>query len=335
MKHYSIQPFIEKTLASVQAHALPEPGTYRRWLWQDHAKTRDLENNPYGCADAVNILYSIQAFPSQETDRIGFIQALQRLQNPEDGMFSEPTHHPIHTTAHCIAALELFDQQPLHPLHGLDAIKHPEDLHRFLEQLDWQQNPWSASHQGAGIYAALVLAREVGLEWEDAYFSWLNQQVDETTGFWRVDCIFEDECAPIFHHLAGSFHYLFNYEYAKRPIPHPKAMIDTCLDIFHRKSYAPLGRQINFAEIDWVFCLTRASRQTSHRFDETREALHLFMEQYIPFLLKLDTEHDEGFNDIHSLFGTICALAELQQALPGVLRTDRPLRLVLDRRPFI
>jgi len=33
----------------------------------------------------------------------------------------------------------------------------------------------------------------------------------------------------------------------------------------------------------------------------------------------------------HRLFGAACALA----ALPGRLRSPRPLRLVLDRRPFI
>ena len=35
------------------------------------------------------------------------------------------------------------------------------------------------------------------------------------------------------------------------------------------------------------------------------------------------------------LFGNLCAFSELQQALPGFVRTDRPLKLVLDRRPFI
>jgi len=39
--------------------------------------------------------------------------------------------------------------------------------------------------------------------------------------------------------------------------------------------------------------------------------------------------------DISQAFGTMCCLAELQQAVPGALRTPRPLRLVLDRRPFI
>ena len=44
---------------------------------------------------------------------------------------------------------------------------------------------------------------------------------------------------------------------------------------------------------------------------------------------------DEGFGDRHMLFGTVCALAELQQALPGELESTVPLKLVLDRRPFI
>jgi hypothetical protein len=39
------------------------------------------------------------------------------------------------------------------------------------------------------------------------------------------------------------------------------------------------------------------------------------------------------FEDLHALNGTMSA--ELQQAVPGLLRTERPLKLILDRRPFI
>ena len=49
----------------------------------------------------------------------------------------------------------------------------------------------------------------------------------------------------------------------------------------------------------------------------------------------IDYEHDESFNDLHMLFGAVCALCELQAALPGKILTSKPLRLVLDRRPFI
>ena len=35
------------------------------------------------------------------------------------------------------------------------------------------------------------------------------------------------------------------------------------------------------------------------------------------------------------MFGMVCAVAELQFALNGQIRTTRSLRQVLDRRPFI
>jgi hypothetical protein len=35
------------------------------------------------------------------------------------------------------------------------------------------------------------------------------------------------------------------------------------------------------------------------------------------------------------LFGAVCALAELQTALPGYIESKKAMRLVLDRRPFI
>ena len=92
---------------------------------------------------------------------------------------------------------------------------------------------------------------------------------------------------------------------------------------------------MSFAEIDWVYCLNRASRQTPHRFEEGRDALHAMAETYTAFLLGLDPAEHGPMSDLHSLFGAICAVAELQQALPGMITTARPLRLVLDRRPFI
>ncbi len=64
-------------------------------------------------------------------------------------------------------------------------------------------------------------------------------------------------------------------------------------------------------------------------------ALSRFAERYTAFLLSLDPGTDDGMNDLHRLFGALCCLAELQQALPDTIRTERPLRLVLDRRPFI
>jgi hypothetical protein len=162
-------------------------------------------------------------------------------------------------------------------------------------------------------------------------------ETDPETGFLRRGCVgplAAGGTASLFPHLAGTFHYLFNQQYARRPMRYPEATVDACLDLFERGAF-PLGRSVGFAEIDWVYCLARSLRQCGHRHADARRALEAFAARYVDYLAGLDPRADDGFNDLHALFGAVCALAELQQALPGMIRSERPLRLVLDRRPFI
>jgi hypothetical protein len=332
---YDIREFIAAVRDIIVGHELGEPGAYRRWNWQKPGQNRDLHLNPYGCADAANNLYTIGCFPQDPRERHMWVSTLRGLQDPESGLFRESTHHEIHTTAHCIAALELFDASPEHLLTGLSRYRDPEAMEDFLERLDWRHNPWGESHRGAGLYAAMVLAGEASGEWQDRYFAWLSENADPETGFLRKGCVAPVGHPPsIFPHLAGTFHYLFNQAYARRPLRYPQAMINTCLDIF-RSGCFPLGKNVGFAEIDWVFCVTRSLRQCGHRHHDCHTALATFTSQYVPFLLGLDPKTDDGLNDLHALFGAICCLAELQTALPGQIKTERPLKLVLDRRPFI
>ena len=112
-------------------------------------------------------------------------------------------------------------------------------------------------------------------------------------------------------------------------------MIDTCLEIFYGHQWPTLGRAVSFAEVDWVYCLNRALRQSGYRFQDCKNALREFANGYLDYLESLDPATHDGFNDLHTLFGCICALSELQAALPGELSSKKPLKLVLDRRPFI
>ena len=95
-------------------------------------------------------------------------------------------------------------------------------------------------------------------------------------------------------------------------------------------------KMIGFVEIDWLYCINRSRRQApTYRTDEVQAAIEKFATIFTDYLLSVDTKTDDGVNDLHMLFGAMCALAELQAALPGVIVTDKPLRLVLNRRPFI
>jgi sugar phosphate isomerase/epimerase len=105
------------------------------------------------------------------------------------------------------------------------------------------------------------------------------------------------------------------------------------------KTAAAGGKKIlaipGFLEVDVVYTATRAMRQTPHRFYECKDVLERFADCFIHMLEQFDYQKDTRVDDLHAMFGTLCCLAELQSALPGKILSTKPLRLVLDRRPFI
>ena len=76
--------------------------------------------------------------------------------------------------------------------------------------------------------------------------------------------------------------------------------------------------------------------QTGHRREEAKERIRDFASKYIPYLEDdIEKVYSVKFDDLHATFGMTCALAELQIALPGEIKAARPLKNVMDRRPFI
>ncbi len=340
---FDIRDIVREARKIVSSHAGTIPGEYHRVLKPGLERNIKTGVTAYGCADAACILYTLDDLPPEMAERRAWIEAIRRFQNPKTGLFEDGSHHEIHTTAFALAALNLFDTRAKYPLKALHLLREREKMETFLDNLQWQQEPWLDSHQGAGIYSALVLNREVSREWEDWYFAWLWENEDPETGFWRKGKILPlsdpESPVPLFHYLGGSFHYLFNIVFAKRRQRYPERAVDTCLEIWkshHQPLYGePFCRGVSYAEIDWVFYLNRSVRQCGYRFEESRKALEAAAAEYIDYLKQIDYNSDPAFNDLHKLFGMICALSEFQLALPGQFITERPLRQVLDRRPYI
>ena len=96
----NIQDIIEKIASVVDTHKLSD-GRYARWITPGK-NNRDTGINPYGCADAANILYTIGRFPSDADERAEWIKALREMQDPETGLFNEGTHpsHPHDRALH-------------------------------------------------------------------------------------------------------------------------------------------------------------------------------------------------------------------------------------------
>ena len=331
----NIDALIEKAFKTVKTHALDDKGNFARWLWQNAKQNRNLGSTEYGVADAANILYTIGEFDFTESYRRSFCDVLKNFQHKDSGMFVEATHHTIHTTAHCAGAIELFDEKPLLPPKDIEQYLDTGKLYAFLASLDWQGKPWTASHLGAGVYSALFNCRMTTSAWRQAFVKFLTDNVDPEYGMSMKGAI-QTGSAPVEHHLFGWFHYMFCIESAHAPIPAPDKLIDTCIDLYANNKFSGnFTEETSFRQVDWVFAVNRATRQTPHRFAECKELLRDFAVKYLYFLNNIDEEKHDGFNDLHLLFGAMCAVAELQLALPGEIQSRFPLKSVLDRRPFI
>ncbi len=327
MNIINIDSVVERMYNSVKDHYVGD-GKFCR-------TTLDGKRNPnaYGCADAANILYTLNKMPLDSKQHEQIVKGIQSFQNPENGLFEEGTHHPVHTTAHCVAALELFDARPVYPLYELEKYENFENVKSIFNDVDWL-HCGKAAHPGAGVYAALVITERVGADWKRKYFDFLDANCDKETGVWVNQPT--AEYFTRYFQIGDAFHYYFNYEHNRHPMPYPEALIDTCLSAYRDGDMGEIFEKCHgFIQMDWVYCLNRATRQTTHRFDEVKQTLFEFAKKYIAFLETATSDIDKSGDDLHLVFGTICCLAELQQALPGKIYSSVPLRLVLDRRPFI
>jgi hypothetical protein len=329
---HDLTEFVDFLRDWLAGYNLGEPGHYTRHLHRDGYDSS--RSDAYGCADAANILAMLGELPSDPVVRTAWVSSLQSFQRT-DGVFVNDSHSCYHTTAHVTAALELFDARPTHPLAFLAELADHDRLRRFLDELDWDR-PWPASHDAAGAASALAITGEVGPDWFAAYFDWFDAEVDPATGLWRRGRMLPaDEWPGFFANLGGSFHYHFVYDYLRQPWPAVDRLIDSCLVLLYESAGRFALDTVGFAEIDLIFCLSRARRQTAYRFDEVGTALGVLLDRVVAKLTEDDYRASAAFDDVHSTFGAVCAVAELQRALPGSIMTPVPLRLVLDRRPFI
>lgn len=329
---YDLREWVQGVKQIVDAHYLGKTGNYARWITQDEKNGRDLGSTPYGCANAVNILYTIGELPKSMKERSEMIKVLQGFQNPDTGLFVNPGNYETHTTAFVSGALNLLDAQPLIPAKDFSKYLTKAGITQLMDSIDWAKNPWVGAHIGAGIYGSVVLTGLGDDSFEDNYFAWLDENADPDTGLWKKGAL---EGAEPFHYLASTFHYVFNYEYAKRALPYPEALLETCINAYHKGHCIDFSKAIGWPDIDFSYMLARVQRRAGTHYQEVTEILKEIADGLISQLLALDSKTSETLNDLNTLFAIVCALAVLQDALPGYIRTSKPLKLVLDKRPFL
>lgn len=287
----------------------------------------------YGVADMACILYTLGALRPTEPERAEWLAAFQVFQNPDTGWLVEksPTHDPLHNTAFALAAMQLLDLVPLHPVKMGAAYADPR---AFLNTLDWKTKVYTDSHKGAGVGAIFALVPSLGTpEWFAKYFAACDELFDVNNGLMGK----EKPSGGDSDQIGGTFHYSFLYQNFNRHMPFPEARIDSVIRLQLPDGYW-LATNHLWMTLDAIFLMTRTLRYCPHRFDDVQNVVRRVMGILMREVFSAEgrAKTFTGRLAVHSITAAISIAAEAQQFLGAQeIVTDRPLRLVLDRRPFI
>lgn len=325
---YDLRDFV-KWIREELEPAVRLPGGAGRYAREFGGKVPEL----YGVADMACILYSIGQLHVSEQERQEWAEAFNFFQDPKTGFLIEknPSHSPLHNTAFALAAMQLLELEPKLPVQiGAEY----RDIRAFLGTLDWKNKVYPESHKGAGIGSIFTLIPSLhSREWFENYFAVCDSLFDPNNGLMGQG----KPSGGDFDQVGGTFHYAFLYETFHRRMPYPEKRIDAVLGLQQPDGYWEAKNHL-WLTLDAIYLLTRTLRYCSHRRDDVVACVRRSMDA-----LMRDAFSPEGRKTmytgrlaVHSVTAAISTAAEAQTFLGAdQVITDWPLRLVLDRRPFI
>lgn len=287
----------------------------------------------YGMADMACILHTIDGLHLSGQEREEWAELFQTFQTEQNGFFREknPTHGLIHNTAHALASMNLLSIEPRRKVRLNDEQR---EIAGYLEQLDWEKGVYEGSHVGAGIGAICALVPELrNPEWFDAYFQNCEKLLDPRNGMLGRNKPQSGDADQI----GGTFHYAFVFAHFKRPLPYPEQRLDAILGLQQEDGFwSPTNRL--WLTFDALHLLTRTAAQCPHRLEEIRSVVRRVAKLlYNEFLSPVGRDWIlRTALPAHSLLAAVSAAAEAQLFLGcEEVQSERPLCLILDRRPFI
>ncbi len=208
-------------------------------------------------------------------------------QDPVSGLFIDPLFAEIPlegdlhgeeyfhwmNTGFALHALDALGERPRHRLAFLDRFLDSAVTRCWLEELDWS-NPWRESNLVMHLLSGLLFS----LKWEGngraaeiyhAVLDWLDAHQDRRTGLWGTD-----KGASLLNAVAGAYHFVPFYRYARRPVRGWSKIVDACLQLQQEDGLfgpGPGGGACEDADaIDLLCTAARAQKRVS---PEIRKAL--------------------------------------------------------------
>lgn len=220
-------------------------------------------------------------------NRRAILNTVLSAQDPATGLFLEPLaaaipqaggHHDLDylhgmTTYFALHALDALGEKPQYPLSFLKNFSEKDQVFQWLRELDWS-NPWRESNRVMHLLSALLFA----LQWERSPFAaaryhdvldWLDEHQDPSTGLWGTE-----RGASLLNAVAGAYHFVPYYRYARRPVRAWSKIVESCLELQNEDGlFAPAPGGGACEDLDVIDLLCNAVRATGTLTPEIRQAL--------------------------------------------------------------
>ena len=292
----------------------------------------------YGSTDMLISRYIINDLDLTEAEKNSWGEVINRFHDPATGWYkkSYTMHHREHTTAYAVAALQLIDRVPAHPMNWKEPILTSEAaMEKWIAGVNWSII-WPGSHVVTGVPAVLAMLGQGSDEFFDWYFKWLDREADPKSGFWCRGLVHRLKIfpRPTKHEMGGAFHMYYIYEYMNRQWPYPEKIIDETLRLQHKNGL--WDKDVTYCiDLDGIYNLTRSSRNAGgYRSNDIEEAIIRYLTA-AEIILNDKEFFLKKYTNSHILTGALAAIAECQKFYPELVLTNVPWRQSLDKACYI
>jgi len=299
----------------------------------------------YGTGDAACILHTIDKLDTKASSAKEWIEELSAYQDAGSGYFVADIANlaVAHNTGFAVAALNLFDSKlvngvlPRHSLSFANPIHDWADAKLFADSLDWRSNCYEAGEILTGLAATFVnVAKVVPATWLTELFDYCEKtKLNQQNGMMGVD----KPAAGDKDQIGGTFHFDFLWASQGRRLPLPDKRATALLGLQQRNG---LWDEHNpwWLTFDGVYMLGRAQPELTEAMKKkVTTAVKLAVDTLAPRALdagQRKADFVDAWMGVHMLTGAVSFFAYAQQLLGReAVVTEKPLRLVLDRRPYI
>lgn len=291
----------------------------------ERAAKKHINESAASVEEAVKILYMIDKLPKSSSARSKYVKLLQSLQGEKSGL----CRNGVSETASVLSALSLLDSK--FEFQPASILKHKgsEQLESLSNSLPWHDAPTDAAKELCSVFAILYHSDLLTYDEIDSFIQMLYNDTDGDTGLIRNTYIDYRNTEPL-RYLKAFFRYLMILEHTHSPIRYPARTIDTCIQFYDRKYIPKLSCNTSYSSLVWVYCTARTMKYTGYRYDDCKKRLLEFEKEFEEFLPKIKITSSY----MSLLFIIACIAAELQSALPGTIKTERPLKNVLDQTTY-